>query len=99
MRPIYPYPGVQLINPHTPDGAPADAAWVIARLEDAGLALLALPNTGPSTRLVQGGHGMGPQRRRELWRGEDQDPSGRTERCQYHADGPVLSLAVADSGA
>ena len=44
-----------MINPHTPDGAPADAAWVIGRLEEAGLALLALPNTGPSTRLVQGG--------------------------------------------
>ena len=44
-----------MINPHTPDGSPADAAWVIARLEEAGVSLLALPNTGPSTRLVQGG--------------------------------------------
>ena len=44
-----------MINPHTPDGLPATAAWVIARLEEAGIALLALPNTGPSTRLAQGG--------------------------------------------
>jgi len=44
-----------LINPHTPDGGAADAEWVIARLEEAGTTLLALPNTGPSTRLVQSG--------------------------------------------
>ena len=44
-----------MINSHTPDGQPASAEWVIARLEEAGTTLLALPNTGPSTRLVQGG--------------------------------------------
>ena len=44
-----------MINQYTPDGAPAGAEWVIARLEEAGTTLLALPNTGPSTRLVQGG--------------------------------------------
>lgn len=44
-----------MINPHTPDGAPANAEWVITRLEEAGVTLLALPNTGPSTRLVQSG--------------------------------------------
>ena len=44
-----------MINPHTPDGAAASAEWVIARLEEAGTTLLALPNTGPSTRLVQSG--------------------------------------------
>ena len=44
-----------MINPHTPDGNPAGAEWVIARLEEAGSTLLALPNTGPSTRLVQSG--------------------------------------------
>ena len=38
-------------NPHTPDGAPADAEFVIYRLEEAGGTLLALPNTGHSTRL------------------------------------------------
>ena len=43
------------MNPYTPDGEPAGADWVIARLEEAGTTLLALPNTGPSTRLVQGG--------------------------------------------
>ena len=32
-----------------------DTGLVIARLEEAGRTLLALPNTGPSTRLVQGG--------------------------------------------
>ena len=42
-------------NPHTPDGADATAKWVLARLEEAGATLLALPNTGPSTRLVQSG--------------------------------------------
>jgi len=34
-----------------PDGAPADAAFVTARLEEAGATLLALPGTGWSTRL------------------------------------------------
>ncbi len=43
------------MNPHTPDGQPAGAEWVVGRLEEAGTTLLALPNTGPSTRLVQGG--------------------------------------------
>ncbi len=42
-------------NPNTPDGEPATAEWVIARLEEAGTTLLAMPNTGPSTRMVQGG--------------------------------------------
>lgn len=42
-------------NPHTPDGAPATPKFVQACLEEAGLTLLALPNTGPSTRLRQGG--------------------------------------------
>ena len=44
-----------MINQHTPDGAPATAEWVITRLEEAGITLLSLPNTGPSTRLVQSG--------------------------------------------
>ena len=35
--------------------AAVSADWVVARLEEAGSTLLALPNTGPSTRLVQGG--------------------------------------------
>lgn len=35
----------------TPDGQPADAAFIIARLEEAGATLLALPGTGWSTRL------------------------------------------------
>lgn len=35
--------------------SPRNAAFVIARLEEAGRALLSLPNTGPSTRLVQSG--------------------------------------------
>ena len=35
--------------------SPCDAAFVVARLEEAGRALLSLPNTGPSTRLVQSG--------------------------------------------
>lgn len=40
----------------TPSPLPAiTAALVMARLEDAGRILLALPNTGPSTRLVQSG--------------------------------------------
>lgn len=43
------------MNQHTPDGLPASAEWVIARLEEAGTTLLALPNSGPSTRLVQSG--------------------------------------------
>jgi hypothetical protein len=42
-----------LINEHTPDGEPATAEWIIARLEEAGATLLALPNSGPSTRLAQ----------------------------------------------
>ncbi len=42
-------------NPHTPDGAPATPEFVQACLEEAGLTLLALPNTGPTTRLRQGG--------------------------------------------
>ncbi len=42
-------------NPHTPDGARATAEFVLAALEEAGLVLLALPNSGPSTRLRQGG--------------------------------------------
>ena len=44
-----------MINPHTPDGEPAEAEWVIARLEEAGTTLLAMPNSGPSTRLVRSG--------------------------------------------
>lgn len=35
--------------------APLDAAEVISRLEEAGRTLLALPRTGPTTRLVQSG--------------------------------------------
>ncbi len=35
----------------TPDGQPVDAAFVVARLEEAGATLLALPGTGWSTRL------------------------------------------------
>lgn len=42
-------------NPHTPDGARATAEFVLAALEEAGLTLLALPQSGPSTRLRQGG--------------------------------------------
>ena len=42
-------------NPHTPSGRPTDADFVIHRLNEAGATLLALPNTGPSTRLRQGG--------------------------------------------
>lgn len=42
-------------NPHTPDGARATAEFVLAALEAAGLTLLALPQSGPSTRLRQGG--------------------------------------------
>lgn len=42
-------------NPHTPDGLPTTPAWVQHMLEEAGATLLALPNTGHSTRLRQGG--------------------------------------------
>ena len=38
-------------NLHTPDGEPATAEWVLARLEEAGATLLSLPHTGHSTRL------------------------------------------------
>lgn len=41
-------------NPHTPDGSPATAEWVLARLEEAGATLLSMPNTGHSTRLRMG---------------------------------------------
>lgn len=41
-------------NPHTPDGLPATAEWVLARLEEAGVTLLSMPNTGHSTRLRMG---------------------------------------------
>ena len=44
-----------MVNPHTPDGRPTDPEFVIARLAEAGATLLALPNTGPSTRLRTGG--------------------------------------------
>jgi hypothetical protein len=37
------------------DAERVTAEWVIARLEEAGATLLAMPNTGPSTRLVQSG--------------------------------------------
>ena len=42
---------------HSPAGVPGavTAELVIMRLEEAGRVLLALPNTGPSTRLVQSG--------------------------------------------
>lgn len=42
-------------NPHTEDGEPATIGWVVARLEEAGATLLALPNTGPSTRMARSG--------------------------------------------
>jgi len=42
-------------NPNTPDGRPADAEYVLHRLNEAGATLLALPDTGHSTRLRQGG--------------------------------------------
>ena len=42
-------------NPHTPDGLPTTPAWVCAMLEEAGATLLALPQTGYSTRLRSGG--------------------------------------------
>ncbi len=41
-------------NPHTPDGLPATAEWVLGRLEEAGATLLSMPNTGHSTRLRMG---------------------------------------------
>lgn len=41
-------------NPHTPDGLPATAEWVLARLEEAGATLLSMPSTGHSTRLRKG---------------------------------------------
>ena len=44
-----------MVNLHTPDGRPVDSEFVIARLAEAGATLLALPNTGPSTRLRTGG--------------------------------------------
>ena len=44
-----------MVNPHTADGRPADSAFVVARLAEAGATLLALPNSGPSTRLRTGG--------------------------------------------
>ena len=46
---------VQGANPHTPDGLPATPAWVQVLLEEAGATLLALPHTGYTTRLRQGG--------------------------------------------
>ncbi len=45
---------VNASNPHTPDGLPATAEWVLARLEEAGATLLSMPNTGHSTRLRMG---------------------------------------------
>ncbi len=36
-------------------GGVLDAAYVVGRLEEAGRTLLSLPNTGPSTRMRQGG--------------------------------------------
>ena len=42
-------------NQNGSPNASLDAETVIARLEEAGATLLALPNTGPSTRLVQSG--------------------------------------------
>ncbi len=45
-----------MLNRNTSSGnGPINAEIVIARLEEAGRTLLALPNTGPSTRLVQSG--------------------------------------------
>ncbi len=41
-------------NVHTPDGELATSEWVVARLEEAGAALLSLPYTGYSTRLRVG---------------------------------------------
>ena len=45
-----PHPASSLGNP-----PPPDSATLIQRLEEAGRTLLALPHTGPSTRLVQSG--------------------------------------------
>jgi len=42
-------------NPHTPDGLPTTPDWVCAMLEEAGATLLALPQTGYTTRLRTGG--------------------------------------------
>ena len=42
-------------NPHTPDGLPASPEFVQACLEEAGLTLMALPHSGPTTRLRQSG--------------------------------------------
>jgi len=42
-------------NPYTPDGVRATADGVLAALEEAGRTLLALPQSGPSTRLRQSG--------------------------------------------
>lgn len=50
-----PAPAAASVNPHTPDGLPASPAWVCAMLEEAGATLLALPQTGYSTRLRAGG--------------------------------------------
>ena len=55
-RNISPHPAAlrgagELRNLHTPDGEPATAEWVLARLEEAGATLLSLPHTGHSTRL------------------------------------------------
>ena len=44
-------PPYQPAHVDTPDGQPVDAAFVIARLEDAGSTLLSLPGTGWTTRL------------------------------------------------
>ncbi len=41
-------------NTHGTD-TPLDAPAVVTQLEEAGRTLLSLPNTGPTTRLVQGG--------------------------------------------
>lgn len=46
---------INRVNPNTPDGRPADVDFVQHRLNEAGATLLALPNTGPTTRLRQGG--------------------------------------------
>ena len=47
--------GPRAPNPHTPDGAPATAEFVLAALEEAGATLLALPQSGYSTGLRQSG--------------------------------------------
>lgn len=53
-RPTSGYGNARASNPHTPDGLPATAEWVLARLEEAGATLLSIPNTGHSTRLRMG---------------------------------------------